>query len=78
VGGEKRKVSILTGGGTASLPTWSAPPFQSSSQLAGGSAAPHRLHDLRVFPSGLNEPQSPSFRAKRGSATSPALEIGRS
>jgi hypothetical protein len=36
-------------------------PFQSSTQLAGSSAAPHRLHDLRVFPSGLNEPQSPSF-----------------
>jgi len=39
---------------------------------------PHRLHDLGVFPSGLNEPQSPCFRAKRGSATSPALKIGSS
>jgi hypothetical protein len=29
------------------------PPFQHSTQLAHSSAAPHRLHDLRVFPSGL-------------------------
>jgi hypothetical protein len=41
------------------------------------AAARHviRLRDLRVVPSGLKEPQSPCFRAKRGSATSPTLEI---
>jgi hypothetical protein len=42
------------------LPTGSAP-FQSSTQLARSSAAPHGLHDLRVFPSGLKEPQSRVF-----------------
>jgi len=44
-------------------------------------AAAHRLirlHDLRVVPFGLNEPQFPTFPAKRGSATSPALKIGSS
>jgi hypothetical protein len=32
-------------------------PLQSSTQLVRSSAAPHRLHDLRIVPSGLNEPQ---------------------
>jgi hypothetical protein len=42
------------------------PPFQSSTQLARSSAAPHPLHDLRVVPFGLNEPPiSRLFRAKR-------------
>jgi hypothetical protein len=31
---------------------------------------------LRAFTSGLNKPQSPSFPAKRGSATSPAENRG--
>jgi hypothetical protein len=55
-----------------------ADPLQSSTHLVRSSAAPHQLHHLRIVPSGLNEPQSPPFCAKRGSATSPALKVGRS
>ena len=56
----------------------STPPPNPQPSLARSSSPPHPLHDLRVFPSGFKEPQSPRFRAKRGSATSPALKIGRS
>jgi hypothetical protein len=54
------------------------PPLQSSTQLAGSSAAPHRLHDLRAFPSGLNKRKFPSFRAKPWIVLLAALKIGRS
>ena len=76
-GGFPRGVSFLTRGVAASSPTG----FPPSNPQPSLRAAVHRLillHDLRVFPSRLKEPQSPCFRAKRGHATLLALKIGRS
>jgi hypothetical protein len=82
-GGRHSQGAVLVGGGrrcvTRHLLPWrwgrnrAATPCaqRSSSTLAGQD---HR----RVVPSGLNEPQFPTFPAKRGSATPPALKIGRS
>jgi hypothetical protein len=73
VPGEKGGVlGVLDQGGTRFL----AP---SNPQPSLRAAAHHlvRLHDLRAVLL-ASEPQFPTFPAKRGSATSPALKIGSS
>jgi hypothetical protein len=48
------RMNLVAGSVLLRRPGW--PPFQHSTQVAPSSAAPHRLHDLRVFHSGLKEP----------------------
>jgi len=62
-GGVPRGVSILMGGGHF-LADRVGPPSDPPRELARSSAARHRLRDLRVVPSGLNQPQFPVFWRK--------------
>jgi hypothetical protein len=65
-GGVPRGVSILTKGVTASLPTGlPLPSILNPACPQQPSTSPTARPSRR--PSGLNEPQSPSFRAKPGS-----------
>jgi len=54
------------------------PPSNPQPSLRARSSPPHPAARASRGPTGVNEPQFPTFPAKRGSATSPGLKIGSS
>jgi hypothetical protein len=76
--GNGGSAGVFAGNGGNATATATTSVIDGAASAARLSGVVDQAVDGTFASSGLNEPKSPSFRAKRGSTTSPALKIGSS